>query len=143
MVHVDMTQPDRELTPGVDLWEIIQCSSKVSRKGDQMLALKLARVSDPGDHIYDNIMLAGTGWGIGKKKLGALVPKDFKGDIDPLDFLGVRLWVETVVSEYEGKERLQVNIGGLKHGGYQRAEDVPEGKELPEETAVDPDSIPF
>jgi len=137
MVHIDLNAPDPRLTPGVDLWEIRECNRKDSRGGTPMLALKLARVSDPTQHMYDNIMLAGGGWGIGKRKLGAFLPADFAGEFDPLDLIGTQVWVETEIQTYEGKDRLAVNVNGLKHGGYQRADDPPAGK------TIDEDSVPF
>ena len=146
MVKIDMNKEDPGLEPGVDLWRIIACTSGQSRAGDGMLKLKLARVSNLSNHMYDNIMLGGNGWGIGKAKLGVLLESGFSGDVDPLDFVGTELWTETVAEEYEynGKsgKRLAVNINGLKHGGYQRREDVPPGKELPAAKAEEED-VPF
>lgn len=127
MVEIDMTKPDRDLTPGVDLWRIAECVSRRSSGGDRMLAVKFRRVADDGDHLFDNIMLEGPGWGIGKSKLGALLPKDYKGDLDPLDLVDRRLWVETTVDEYQGKQRLKVDIQGLKHCGLQAEDDPPPG----------------
>jgi len=138
MVNIDMTQPDRALVPGIDLWEIMKSEDEKSSKGDAMLSLKLFRVSNKADHIFDSVMLAGNGWSIGKKKLGALLPADFKGNLDPLNLVGVRLWVSTTIDSYNGKERLKVNISELKHGGFQKAADVPPGCALPEEPAVEP-----
>ncbi len=134
MVHIDTTKPDRVLNPGTDLWEVIEAKEGKSSKGDAMLKLKLARVSDPQDHLFENIMLAGAGWGIGKKKLGALVPAGFKGDLDPLDLIGRRLWVSTGVETFEGQDRLRVMINDLKYAGLQPAEMVPEGCSLPADT---------
>ncbi len=144
MVQIDMTRPDRDLTPGVDLWKIIKCEPVQSRAGDPMLKVKFARVSDPQEHIYDNIMLAGGGWGIGKQKLGALLEANFKGDLDPLDLVGKRLWLYTVVDTYKGKDNLKVGIEELRHAGYQRADDPPPGKDAPgPEVVLDEDSAPF
>ena len=136
MVHIDTTQPDRILTPGIDLWQIIDADEGKSGKGDAMLSIKLSRVSSPTDHLYDTIMLAGAGWGIGKKKLGALVDPGFKGDLDPLDLRGIRLWVSTGVETYNGRDRLKVLIGDLKCAGIQPASMVPPGCALPEEPVV-------
>lgn len=140
MVHIDMTQPDRVLVPGVDLWEIKEAVDEKSAKGDPMIQIKLFRVSNPSDHLYDVIMLAGPGWPIGKKKLGALVEANFNGKLDLLDLLHRRLWVATEVQEYKGQPRLRVQIAStlLKHAGLQRAEDVPAGCALPEPPAEDP-----
>lgn len=115
-----------------------------------MLALKLSRVSEPSDCMYDNIMLEGGGWPIGKQKLAAFLDPGFKGDLDPISLVGVRVWAETGINEHKGKQRLAVIIEGLKHGGYQRAEDPPPGKSVPEpvvESApddfVDGEDVPF
>lgn len=143
MVHIDMNKPDASLLAGVDLWQIMTCTATVSGSGDQMLKLKFQRVSDPKAHLYDNVMLEGRGWGIGRQKCGALLSPDFSGDLDPLDLVGAQLWVETKVEEYQGKKRLAVDIKGLKHGGFQRREDVPKGKELPADTGVSDEDVPF
>lgn len=139
MVHIDTTQPDRVLVPGVDLWEIKEAREDKSTKGDPMLSLKLFRVSNPADHIYDTIMLAGAGWPVGKKKLGALVPAGFNGDLDPLDLIGRRLWASTGIETYQGRDRLRVLIGDLKFAGLQPAEMVPPGCALPDGG----DPVPF
>lgn len=148
MVNIDMNAPDRDMNPGVDLWRIESCVTARSSKGDAMLKLELARVSDPDSRIKDNIMLAGNGWGIGKQKLGAFVAGDFSGDFDPLDLVGKRVWVETIIKDwtYDGKsgQRLEVDINGLKHGGYQV--EPPKGKDpFVEEVkaAFDGEEVPF
>lgn len=138
MVHIDTTRPDRVLVPGIDLWEIKEAGSDKSSKGDAMLKLKLFRVSDPSDHIYDNVMLAGAGWPVGKKKLGALLPVGFNADVDPLLFIGRRLWVATGVEQYKGRDQLKVLIAELRCGGMQPAGEVPPGKALPVEPEADP-----
>lgn len=143
MVNVDMTQPDRKLVPGIDLWEIKEAADEKSSKGDGMLSLKLFRVSNPSDHIYDNIMLAGAGWPVGKKKLGALLPPNYKGNLDPLGLIGVRLWVSTGVEAYKGQDRLRVLIADLKFAGLQPAADVPPGCALPAEAEAGADASPF
>ena len=153
MVYIDTNKPDRELIPGVDLWEVIQCSHSRSQAGTDMLKLKFARVSNSSDHLFDNIMLDGGGWSIGKQKLAALVDPGFAGDIDPLDFVGRRLWLETGVQEYTKKDggkgqSLKVLIEGLKHAGYQREDDPPPGKSVPaktdaEEFLEDSEETPF
>lgn len=138
MVHVDMNQPGADLRPGIDLWVVREATSKESRRGDAMINLRLARVRGGTGTLYDNIMLEGNGWGIGKSKLGAFLPPDFSGDLDPLDFVGRRLWAETVVKTGERGDKLEVNIKGLKHGGYQPAEDVPPGESLPDDDGDTP-----
>lgn len=132
MVQVDMTRPGRELRPGIDLWKTTKCESVRSRAGDQMLKLTLERVSNPQERVFDNIMLEGGGWEIGKRKLAAFVPADFKGDLDPLELVCIRVWVCTAVDTYQGKDKLAVSIDELKCAGYQRVEDVPPGCSVPE-----------
>ena len=137
-----MGKPDRERKPGIDLWEVMQAEETKSRAGDAMFKMKYKRVSDPSAHIYDNVMLAGGGWGIGKQKLAALgVANDFKGEIDPLDFVGKRVWISTGVSTWEGKDNLKPITEGLKMAGYQPEEMVPEGHTLPEPPKAD--EVPF
>ena len=140
MVHIDMTAPDRELNPGVHLWTVKKCEQTVSRGGDQMLKLELRR--DDGAKMFDNIMLQGGGWPIGKRKLAVFVGPDFKGDLDPLTIQGRRVWAETVVEAYNGRDNLKVNIEGLKHAGYQDVNDTPPGQE-PAPPEVDDSDVPF
>lgn len=141
MVHIDTTQPDRTLVPGTDLWAIKSCEEGKSSKGDAMLTLKLARVSNPGDHIYDTIMLAGAGWPVGKRKLGALLPAGFKGEFDVLELIGRRLWLSTGIESYQGRDRLRVLIADLKFAGMQPEGMVPPGCALPAEPEAE--STPF
>lgn len=131
MVEVDMTQAGRDLNPGIDLWEIVTANEAKSQGGDKMIKLKFERVSEAKDKVFDNIMLEGGGWDIGKGKMAAFVPADFKGNIDLLTWVGKQLWVATGVEAWNGKDRLKVMIDELKFKGYQPAEDVPPGKELP------------
>ena len=142
MVYVDTTQPDRELRPGVDLWRVIACEEKTSRSGDAMLNLKLAREEDQGDHVYDVVMLEGKGRGIGIQKLRAFLPDGFKGELDPVSLIGARVWADMSIEEYQGKQSLKVDIGGLKHAGYQRADDPPDGRDAPPKDE-DYSEIPF
>lgn len=143
MTHVDMTQPDRTLTPGTDLWEIKEAKDETSSKGDAMINLKLFRVSNPSDHLYDIVMLAGAGWPVGKKKLGALIPPGFNGNLDLLTLIGRRLWVSTGVETYNGRDRLKVLIADLRHAGFQVAADVPPGRALPVDPVPGTDEVPF
>lgn len=131
MVKVDMTQPDRDLTPGVDLWEVKTASGKESSNGTPMISLEFKRVSGQGV-LWDNVMLGGGGWGIGKAKLSALgVPKNFTGDLNVATLVGRRVWVATVVDEYQGKSRLKVDIAELDHAGYQDEKNKPAGAKAP------------
>ena len=96
-------------------------------------------------HTHDRlagVMLAGGGWGIGKRKLAALLEPGFSGELDPLDLVGKRLWVSTGIETYEGKDRLKVMIDELKHAGYQREDDVPPGCVAPDDKAGY-DEVPF
>lgn len=145
MVNIDMTAPDPGLTPGVDLWEVIAAEEALSSGKDKMLKLKFCRVSSPGDKLDDNIMLAGKGWSIGKRKLAALLSPDFKGELDVLDLVHRRLWLSTGISQWTDskgavRDQLKVMIDGLKHAGYQRAEDIPPGCTAP---TISADDIPF
>ncbi len=142
MVHIDLNKPDRELKPGVDLWEIMKASVEKSRNGDDMIKLKMFRVRSPEDHLYDNIMLAGGGWGIGKKKLGALLKEGFNAELDPLDLIGKNIWVSLGIEAYKGKDRLKVLIDELKFAGFQPEDQVPAGCKAPEPTPS-ADEVPF
>jgi len=137
MVQVDMSQPDRVLKPGIDLWEILKAEHGKSKGNDACINLKLFRVSDRNDHLFDTIMLAGNGWPIGKKKLKAMIPEDFKGDLDLLMLVGLRLWVATEVQTYNGKDSLRVQIAGLKFNGLQKVGDIPPGYVMPTEAPLE------
>lgn len=139
MVHVNMGKSTgRELTPGIDLWEVMSMEAGKSQAGDAKLSAKFSRVANPSDHMYDTIMLAGGGWDIGKPKLVALgVPEDLDGDLDTLSLLGVRVWISTGIETYQGKDRMKVLIDDLSHKGYQPAAQVPPGCVMPEEPAQD------
>lgn len=144
MIDIDMNRPDRDLSPGIDLWEVAKAEATTSAGQVPMLSVAFFRCSDPGQRMYDNVMLAGNGWGIGKSKLVALgVAADFKGKLDPLDFVGRRVWLSTGVDVYQGKARLKVLIADLKHSGYQPADMVPEGCTAPAVASDDADSLPF
>lgn len=133
MVRINMNAPTgRELTPGVDLWEIVKCEAKQARSGAQMLKIEFSRVSRPADRVFDNVMLEGPGWPLGQQKLVALgVPMDFNDDLDPLQLLNKRVWLSTGIETYEGKNSLKVLINELKHAGMQAVDDVPPGCSLP------------
>lgn len=145
MTNVDMTKKaSRPLTPGIDLWEIMEAKDGKSKsKNESLLNLKFFRVAKRNDHIYDSVMLEGDGWPMGQKKLGALLPPDFNGDLDPLSLVGKRLWLATSVQTYNGNDSLKVNPkGGLKFAGYQPAADVPAGCTTPVEEPLG-DDVPF
>lgn len=132
MVRVDMTQPDRDMTPGVDLWEVKTGVSKTSTNNTPMLSLEFKRVVGQG-LLYDNVMLGGGGWGIGKAKLTALgIPKTFSGDLNVTMLVGKRVYIATVVGEYTDKKgqqrsKLEVDINELEHAGYQSESKPPPG----------------
>ena len=142
MVFIDLSKPDEALKPGIDLWSILGCEEAKSRGGDQMLKIKFSRDSDPSCHLYDIIMLEGAGWGIGKQKLAALLGKGFSGELDTIDLLQKRIWVNVVVDTYDSKDRLKVGIEELAFAGYQPESQVPPGKTAPEPVAA-VDSVPF
>lgn len=146
MARVNMTRPDNDLTPGVDLWVIDTAQDKNAKtSGAPMLALKLVRESDPAaSPLYDNLMLSGKGWRFTKGKLRALgYGDDFDGEIDAFSLAGKRIWVATKVDQYEGndgqmRDRLVVDVDGLRNCGFQAEHDVPPGHALPNsEPAVD------
>lgn len=140
MARVNMSRPDSDLTPGIDLWVIDTAQDKNAKtSGAPMLALKLVRDSDPAaSPLYDNLMLSGKGWRYTKGKLRALgYSDDFDGEIDAFSLTGKRLWVATRVDEYDRNDgtkgtRLVVDTEGLRHCGFQAEHDVPPGCALPE-----------
>lgn len=140
-------EPESGLLLGTYLWEV--CGAKVERSsktGEYMLVLKLKC----GEHeLTDRAMLGGGGWGIGRKKLIALGLKpDFKGNLDPVEFIGRRVWVATVKGEWQGIDKktgaprtftkMEVDINQLDLAGYQAEQNVPAGATLPETAGMGP-----
>lgn len=130
-MKLDMTQaPDGAAEPGVYLARVASVDAKQSRSGDDMLNLKLVKDHGRKQLCYDNIMLGGPGWSIGYPKLVALgVSPDHSGEFDPQSLHGRRVWVEVHRTEYDGKQKLEVNIDALSHKGYQPITDTPSGQE--------------
>lgn len=131
-MNLDMTRPDRDLTPGVDLWQVHDAKEATSKKGSSMIETEFARVSDPSEKIKDYILVSGDGWSMGKRKLTALgVPPTHTGTFNPSSLIERRVWLATTVTEYQGKSKLQVDINELKFAGYQPENDPPAGKTAP------------
>ena len=157
MVYIDTDKPAdsyerRPMRPGIDLWDIVKCEQAHSQKsGAQMLKLELVRTSQANDksqdRIYEIVMLEGPGWAIGKEKLVAMLGGAFKGDFDPLELVGRRVWLNTVVETYKGvdkktgevvdREKLKVFVADPKSAadfawcGIQNEKNVPAGCSLP------------
>lgn len=127
-----MNEPIGDLKGGIDLWEVVKVEQKKSQKGDAMLTLDFARSRKQDDRARDNIMLAGDGKALGRQKLAAFLGENFKGEFDPLDLMGKRVWLSTGVEVYKGRDQLKVLIADLKHAGMQPEKDVPPGCTLPE-----------
>ena len=138
MVEIDMTkEPTDGFLVGINLWEVVACKSGKSQAGDAKLEVKFRAVGTETEMV-DHLMLVGKGWGIGRAHLTALgLPLDFKGALDPLDFIGKKLWLATHVEERPGVDRatgeprkfknLRVDIDRLAFKGYQPEADVPVG----------------
>lgn len=147
MVEIDMNkEPTDGMPVGINLWEVRRCQADKSQSGDQKLVIEFASIGtqDPVK-LIDHLMLAGRGWGLGKEHLIALgVPAGFTGNLDPLDFIGRKVWLATHVEERPGiatkgpnagkpitYRNLKVDINALKHKGYQAEADVPAGVTVP------------
>lgn len=146
-------EPENGLLLGINLWEVRECRLDKSRNsGDAMLKIKLV---SGGFEFHDIAMLQGKGWRFGKQKLMALgLAADFKGGLDPLQFVGKKVWVATKEGSYEyldkksGEKKTatkaEVDIDQLKNAGYQEREDVPEGATIVlEGLGPDDDQPPF
>lgn len=143
MVEIDMNkEPTDSMLTGIHLWEVKGCKSERSSKGDPMLTVTLRTFNQENEYeLVDRIMLAGNGWALGKPKLIALgMEPTFKGDLDPLDFIGRKVWLATHVEEREalatrganaGKmmtfRNMRVDVSQLTHKGYQPEALVPQG----------------
>lgn len=149
MAHVDMTNDgSKDMLTGVNLWEVFGAIEKKSSKGDDMFVVTFICGSTK---MQDNIMLSGPAWPrMGRPKLFALgVRPDHTGNLDPLDLIGRKVWLATVVEQKpytdpktgelrEGQPRLVVDIKQLSHAGYQFEGNPPAGATLP-----DPADTPF
>lgn len=147
MVTVDMTHDPRP-KPGIHLATVKHAQLKLSRNGENMIAIEL--VDHRGVYLcMDHIMLEGGGWGIGRDKLTGLgIPDDFSGDLDPLNLRGIKVWIALAERSYtdrqsgEKKSALGVDREQLKLSGYQKEKDVPEGCEVPKDEAPE-EETPF
>ena len=140
-MEIDMNkEPETGLLVGTHLWEVRGAKIEKSQKsGEPMLVLKLKC----GEiELTDRAMLGGGGWGIGKAKLIALgMSPTFKGSLDPLDFIGRKVWIATVKGQFEGLDKktgakktiykMEVDIDQLANAGYQEHEKIPEGAVVP------------
>lgn len=141
MVEIDMNkEPADAMLTGINLWEVRACKSERSQKGDPKLVVKFQAVGTEIE-LTDHIMLGGGGWGIGKAHLLALgVPPGYTGSLDPLDFIGRKVWLATHVEERQGLatkgpnagkmmtfRNLRVDINALENKGYQAEANVPAG----------------
>ena len=128
MAHIDMTRPDREFKPGIDIWVVKTADEKQSSNGNNMFSIRFVRESDPSDSLFDNIMLESRGWPIGKRRLQALgVAPDHSGELHANALVGKRVFLATHVTNYRGEDRLQVDRDGLTHAGYQPISNPPDG----------------
>ncbi len=140
-MELDMNrEPVSALLTGINLWTVKSAKIEKSQKsGTPMLVLEFKC----GEYeLKDRAMLAGGGWGIGKAKLIALgMSPTFTGNFDPLDLIGRKVWIATVEGTFAGVDKksgapknfkkLEVDIGQLKHAGYNLPEEIPAGAAEP------------
>jgi hypothetical protein len=139
MVRINMQdEGGSALIQGINLWTVRSAKIELSKSsGDPMLKLELF-YNDA--KLYDMAMLAGRGWPIGRRKLLALgMPADFQGELDPLDFVGKRVWIATVLENYTNGDksgtRMKVDIQQLSYSGYQPESMRPAGAVHPDDDA--------
>lgn len=108
----------RNLPPEGDaVVECVDAEEKRSQKnGDPYMSLKL-KMDDYNWHVYDVVMFAGKGAGIGKKKAEAF-GVDVEGEVGPDDFIGRRVLAHLVYESYEGKRKLAVDISQGEYCGF-------------------------
>lgn len=153
MVDIDMSrEPESNLLVGTHLWTVKNARVEKSKtSGENMLVLTL---KSGESEMTDRAMLGGGGWGIGKKKLLALgLPADFKGALDPIQFIGAKVWCATKIEPYQGIDKktgqprtfqsLKVDVDQLTHAGYQPEAMVPAGCTAPVEGWPKGDDTPF
>lgn len=141
MVRINMNKEVTDgMLVGIHLWEVRACKDARSQSGELKLQIELQAVGTE-TKLTDHIMLEGKGWGIGKAHLIALgIDPTADADIDPLDFIGKRVWIATHVEEKEalatrganaGKmmvfKNLRVDLKQLDSLGYQHESKVPNG----------------
>lgn len=145
-------EPESNALIGTNLWTVRESRVEQSKSsGENMLVLKL---KCGNAELTDRAMLGGGGWGIGKRKLIALgLAPTFSGPLDPIQFIGTKVWCATKEEEYQGIDRktgkvrtfksLKVDVDQLTHAGYQPEADVPAGCTAPVEGWPQGDSVPF
>lgn len=140
MVEIDMTHEGDDMLVGVNLWDVNRAYFKKSQKGDDMLVLELG---NGNAKLVDRLMIQGRGWPIARKKLLALgMPEDFRGALDPVQFINRRVWVATKIDEREGIDNrtgakvtyrnLAVDVNALRCNGYQPEAELPAGCVMPD-----------
>ena len=139
MVELDMNKAAEDLPEeGVYLLEVKDAQTKTARSGSAMISVQY-KMRDRDVTVWDNIMLEGGGWKIGKPKLAALgVPSDFKGNLNPLDLVGKRVWAALKRDTYDGRDRMSVDINKLKYCGLQPESMMPEGASMGEAVGETP-----
>lgn len=121
-MHVDMNAPvEGDVPEGTYLAEVKSAKEKTANSGNAMIAIEFRGVEETFS-VYDNIMLMGKGWGLGRAKLVGLgVGSDFSGDLDLADLIGRRVYLHLAEEEYQGRKRLKVDITlGTTRGTRQR-----------------------
>jgi len=106
------TDPERSnFGPGNYLAEVKRCEFKKSSNGHPMFSVMLAAVDHDMQMLcFDTLMLGGGGHGIGIAKLDRLGFADREA-LEPGELVGARAIVAVDMGEYQGKKRLEVDIG--------------------------------
>lgn len=123
MVEIDLDNaPVSKNLYGVHLWYVTTCyPEKAKSSGEQMLVLKM---HSDGVELVSRIMLTGNGARLGFQQLRAF---GLTGKFDHTQLIGRRVWVATKQSEYNGQERMEVDISQLACKGYQAEDAAPVG----------------
>lgn len=116
-IEIPWSAPDGKLTPGRYKYKIREAKEKFSKGNAPMIALTLDAVGFGKKLCYDNIMLGGDGWGIGKAKLQGLGIGENMKQLDALSLIGSGGYVAVKSKEYNGKTSLEVDIS-QGSGGY-------------------------
>jgi hypothetical protein len=133
MVHVNMSkEPESRVVTGINLWEVRDAKLERAASGARgwMLSYTL-KFRDA--ELKDRAQLEGNGWYFGRPKLLAMgLPLAFDGDIDPLDFIGKKVWLATIgkkdISTKTGKPTEYTIVDETQlDRGYQHADRVPDG----------------
>ena len=125
MVHIPWDEDTSGFKPGIYFARIRSCEEKQTKTdGTPMFALVIDADDFNRKLCHDNILCGGGGLGMGKAKLSCLGFGRQNPDIDPSELVGKRFYVAVKMDNYNGQDRLAVDVKQGK-AGYWPEKDPP------------------